>query len=485
MLIQGEASHLAGPAACPPICTTHSGVTAPGPRIMRVGSANIVVSSLAKTVKSRAASKRAPKTPNCTHINMDRIYDDNEICHVCGRFPDIGFLYVCRQQDVPGLPLFDIDPALKSELRMELELVGLSHSVIETAERGEYTAEQLEKLRSQKLHLKQIISGALEASTVGGPYAKLWAHGVANNDGTCHSHPEKDPRIEKCKFKACHACRPYYKDRAYCNVASVFSSSPPPPLTDLDALALPIKDARILRYIGLLSSPRSPDATASDSPGLTTQRTDMSTTSELRSSGASILTFRTTQTDMDDLSQLRHPRRRFYNLGNRDSDDIARDLAGLSPSWRRCLKTAIQNIFRPSRESSSSGSNITLPLPRTGTVRDLTKRARDFDIGSLRRVKNQQERMDLRGTILYGLSEGFPGAYPSEYSRRTDLDTDTVSDFSVCTCASQGSEVEVDGGVALTEEAVETHIPDILCPDSCEGQDGVAAIDCNPVMTQV
>jgi hypothetical protein len=44
-------------------------------------------------------------------------------------------------------------------------------------------------------------------------------------------------------------------------------------------------------------------------------------------------------------------------------------------------------------------------------------------------------------------------------------DQDSDSDFTVYSCASDGSEVEVEGGVALTEEAVETHIPDILTVD--------------------
>ena len=44
----------------------------------------------------------------------------------------------------------------------------------------------------------------------------------------------------------------------------------------------------------------------------------------------------------------------------------------------------------------------------------------------------------------------------------TEVDGDSESDCTVYSCVSEGSEVEVDGGVALTEEAVQTHIPDIL-----------------------
>ena len=160
-------------------------------------------------------------------------------------------------------------------------------------------------------------------------------------------------------------------------------------------------------------------------------------------------------------------------MGHRNSGDIARDLSRL-PSFltRQGLKSAVQGIFRSGRESSSSGSNVTLPLPRTGTVRDLNEpqSVGEFDLGALRRVRRQKERYELRNGTYTGGYEGVsraPGHAASVSSHTGDGDSgeetgSSESDLSVYSCASEGSEVEVDGGVALTEEAVETHTPDIL-----------------------
>jgi hypothetical protein len=68
------------------------------------------------------------------------------------------------------------------------------------------------------------------------------------------------------------------------------------------------------------------------------------------------------------------------------------------------------------------------------------------------------------GTL--GSQRSSPGG---EQDVAADMNTDpdsgsvsTSSDFTTYSCPSEGSEVEVNGGVALTEEAVETYTPDIL-----------------------
>jgi hypothetical protein len=142
-------------------------------------------------------------------------------------------------------------------------------------------------------------------------------------------------------------------------------------------------------------------------------------------------------------------------MGPRASGDIAHDLAR-QPSrlTRQGLRSAIQGIFRPNRESSSSGSNITLPVPRTGTVRSSSEvqAVGDFDLPALRKVRREKERLEAEEG---GLAVRFENVSPA---------SDSVMHTPEVT-PSTGSEVEVDGGVALTEEAVETHTPDILAAD--------------------
>jgi len=134
---------------------------------------------------------------------MDRIYGREQHCFVCGRAPSVGFLYVCRQDDQPSPPAplpncledYKSDPEQfvdsKSELRKELEGIGLSESIILTAERGGYSPAQLAKIKALKLELKQAIEDAVLAQDANEMHMKLISSkGPWNHDGACNS---KDP----------------------------------------------------------------------------------------------------------------------------------------------------------------------------------------------------------------------------------------------------------------------------------------------------
>lgn len=252
----------------------------------------------------------------------------------------------------------------------------------------------------------------------------------------------------------------------------------------MDVQLLPTKSAQVMRDIG--NTVHTYQTAPLSLPTLSTGAPQTGSTT----SGSSELTFKTTQTDLDNICAQRRPRRRFYRIGHRSSGEIARDLTRLPPLLTpHGLKTAVQGIFRPSRESSSEGSNITLPLPRTGTGRNAngTENVGEFDLGALRRVRRQKERNEVKnGTYAGGfedvsvspltLAHGtFVSASASVSLHVEDGDGDgdgaknvgtfDSSEVSVYSCVSKGSEVEVNGGVALTEEAVETQTPDILAID--------------------
>jgi CRISPR/Cas system-associated protein Cas10 (large subunit of type III CRISPR-Cas system) len=158
---------------------------------MRVCATEINLSDQVNRIKARNMPKRV-RTPNCTHLDMDRVYGRDQLCYVCGREPPIGFLYQCKQ-DCHTQSLHDIleqendcqIEVVKSDTRLQLEWAGLSESIILTAEKGHYTAEQLEKLKAQKRELRQIISDQLQASQINIAAARLaaMAHHPSNNDG--------------------------------------------------------------------------------------------------------------------------------------------------------------------------------------------------------------------------------------------------------------------------------------------------------------
>jgi hypothetical protein len=462
------------------------------------------------------------RAPNCTHVDMDRVFGREQQCYVCGRSPSIGFLYECRQdsdaESLQDLLLHDtdkIEPA-KSELRKELETIGLSESIIVTAESGHYTRAQLNKLKELKLELRETIADMRQASQANEVMSQLTAIAKApsNTDGAFNSRPmttesvsaleqSGPPRKRRkltadlmehvtdspqkplgCAFRACHTCRPYYQDRLYISFQAVLNAEFPP-MTRGDIEELPTKSAKIMRTIGQTKAqplPSSMTLDTSPSTLLTTNSlatsTDAPHTALSNTTDSSELTFKTTQTDIDEISAQRRPRRRFYKMGRRSSGEIARVLTRGSPRLTaQGLKSAVQSIFRPGRESSSSGSNITLPLPRTGTARDVGGSASvgEFDLGALRRVRKQKERNDIRNGTYTGGYEDVTSA-TAEAGDGVGENSSEESEFSVYTFATDdGDAMEVDG-VALTGEAVETHTPDIVAVNIVPAQKNGALI---------
>lgn len=365
----------------------------------------------------------------------------------------------------------------QSPLRAELQAIGLSSSVIEAAEKGFYTLEQLEILKLQKLHLKQVISLTVQGfsnNKCSTPITKSSENNppvtnidgasvrVTNNDsvGSCTietpKHLAKELRLKHktqfappCTFKACHTCRPYYKDRIHISFGAVFAGETAP-LTAQDAAVLPIGNVNVLRNIGLRQPPRRHLLT--DGPA------------DVLSGSASQFTIQTTQSERDDLSRIRQSARNFYKLGSRSLAELRNEfqMAGLQKS----LKNAFHNVFRTGRESSSEGSNITLPLPGTGKHRKLDQNAGEFDLGLLKRIRSVRRRaLEVArndSMPIVEVVEGNEEDYVAETNGDSLDSSEDSSDYSAYSGSSEGSEVEVDGGVALTEEAVEMHTPDII-----------------------
>jgi len=152
-------------------------------------------------------------------------------------------------------------------------------------------------------------------------------------------------------------------------------------------------------------------------------------------------------------------------MGRRSSVDIARSLSrGSSLLTPQGLKSAVQGIFRPGRESSSEGSNITLPLPRTGTVRDNTGSppVGEFDLGALRRVRKQKERNEVKNGTYTGGFENVTAHVTAPSDVASGNNSSTNSEFSVYSFTTEEEENVVVEGVAITEEAAETHTPDLV-----------------------
>ncbi|KAI9713520.1 MAG: hypothetical protein M1820_000902 [Bogoriella megaspora] len=249
--------------------------------------------------QSPPQGRRFATRPACTHTTMQRIKGRFH-CHLCGRIPEIGWLYACMQDrrlypdtatqgssvqvssqpllTPPNSPCKDVtsqDTPQMSPLRQELEEYGFSDSVLKGIEEGEYTEAQTEKLKRQRMNVKTVIATELglsrsvpshpELSSSPPRLATTQASSSSNAaqeaDDTAASSkspsaPELDPtRIrlamqQPCRFQVCHRCRPTFRDRTNVSLTAAVQGELPP-VTPQEAAVLPVPDARILRTIGL------------------------------------------------------------------------------------------------------------------------------------------------------------------------------------------------------------------------------------------
>lgn len=216
--------------------------------------------------------KRA-RFPACSHLNMDRVYGFDQICYVCGKTPAMGFLYECQQDKEKRKTLQEMTsqqhcspmlppPPPKSALRLRLEEGGLSESIIQNAEQGGYTDSQIEVLLLQKQKVRETIAAQLKStgaysvdgSSSSKPLAEVSNHVPWRSRYLSKRPLPLTPPQQPCTMKACHNCRPYFKDRMPISFPDVVSGAFPP-LTAQDSRRLPVKSAEIMQRVGLRENP--------------------------------------------------------------------------------------------------------------------------------------------------------------------------------------------------------------------------------------
>ncbi|KAK5117772.1 hypothetical protein LTR85_008747 [Meristemomyces frigidus] len=450
----------------------------------------------------------APRRPQCTHMNMNRLYG-HHMCYLCGRAPTVGWLYSCEQDreheqtayasedSFPVVPndsnYFDVQACLAESL-------GMSSSIIQGIRKRDYSFEQVDKLIEQKKHLLATIrrseSGSADSTpqlrhnlsrpsrfsenviasvgaTAGPPVLPAAATTTSANTSTdsVDNTPLKrgsKGRKQTCNFQVCHACRPFFQDRLYTSFEKVLSGRMPA-ITEEEITRLPMLDAAVVRTLGLSKEhpSMSPTGHSQDSMDIVSQQKDdceEDDTSDWTPTSGTI-----SESDSDRLEfadPYPCPGAGICPLASRfsgcaydgDFDDGLRALNlgfGPEPDLSRTTPENSTNRLRRVRGrlsdtpggTSSSASSISLPTPTAPPLTPLTPSNVSFDeLLGIRLGKN-------------GKAASMLEVLPSEKRRggRFGLGIrgkDSNSSF--------GSEVEVEGGVALTEEAVETGTPDIL-----------------------
>ena len=237
----------------------------------------------------------------CTHITMERLYGGFK-CHICDKISHFDWVYSCTQDEtIPANDAVFVDLAVSSPFEprstvgieealpssdMDVQIVTphLNPWVENAIKEGHYTPEQAELLRAQKQSVidnTRITLQKFEQSQTSEKNSSRISKETQSVRtvpdlllGTVHDIVQKsaiekaefsaplssEPKLKMyphCKYRACHHCRPTYRDRTWQCFDEVFSDNSTIDLDMLDAEERPLASVSLLRNIGLRSpSPR-------------------------------------------------------------------------------------------------------------------------------------------------------------------------------------------------------------------------------------
>ena len=381
------------------------------------------------------------------------------------------------------------------------ESIGMSTSVIKQIRDGEYSYDQIEKLLQQRRHVLEVIrkvesismqsssppsprkdkvqsntkaapaelviasSGMANAQAVqpvSGQSLPMSPAGTPTNTPSISATATLTPKGESkvsCNFQVCHACRPFFPDRLHSSIDAVYNDELPP-ISLEEQSKLRVLDAHVVNNFGLrppvlrprLIPPQEYDVSRlrqgdgyedDESPGCTPTDTSISDDSHylecqdiVPCPGRGIcLVWTETHGCAPGYYHIDHANFVF------DPDIMVNE--SYNPRER-------SNTIAASAGNSSAGSSISLPTPKTEPFTPPTPEDPVFGVD----FRARRRKAGRAATVCGVLNKD--GQYREDFADSPVHDEDSHSSDS-----SFGDEVEVDGGVALTEEAVERSLPDI------------------------
>jgi hypothetical protein len=391
------------------------------------------------------------------------------------------------------------------------ESLGMSRSIVKQMRDREYSYDQIEKLLQQRRHVLDVIrktegtsaqstspptpsknnikvdppaeaiiasSGTTSAlavqptTTIGLPMSPAGTPSNTPSTSTAntpiqYANPGKSV---PCNFQICHNCRPFFPDRLHMSFDAVRNNEIPP-ITEEDASKLRVLDAKVVSNLGLRPLPLRPNLTP-------TVQDDCDADSMAHMNQGDGYDDDTSPTDTtisddsrfflrDEQELLPCPGRGFcpvwsenegcaYYNGFDDGKRAINHAMQFDDSYNpEALQMAYQQAHHDQMAttstpagSSSTGSSISLPEPRIEPLTPPSPDELPFGID----LENRLSKVGKAATVCGVLTKD------SEYSE--DLSEPRIEDKD--SNSSLGDEVEVDGGVALTEEAVERGVPDIV-----------------------
>ncbi|KAG6986527.1 hypothetical protein G7Y79_00079g100450 [Physcia stellaris] len=416
--------------------------------------------TMARNAITAASPQSSPTSPTkvppgqqrrmaCTHLTMKRQYGEYR-CMICRRVPDIGWIYICTQDEAEmtneeeELDIWNDGAAEADSHWLEKTESGalkphprpvtqLSAWIEKAIADGHYTPEQVVILREQKQDVNDKIAAAMQhfrdteaqAAAQSQPSVDATAHlpfpvinqvSNAQNDDILPSNPAPTARLfPYCEHRACHNCRSTFRDRTWQKFDDIFEDRTAP-FIDFETDNRPLASPSIVASLGIHEPKRKrqrPLLHTFDSMGLHRAR-----------SGKRALETATSN----------RPK----------SDDLADQGEAESKGLRHTVKRAFREMLMSRRDSiASNRSSLYTAKPSRDTSRrsrlhkeSPTEESSESDLGVWKQANDTLLR-EAPHVKLPG-HDGHDGL------------------------VAETEEVEVEDGVAVTEEGVDTGTADVI-----------------------
>ncbi|KAG8631707.1 hypothetical protein KVT40_000847 [Elsinoe batatas] len=406
--------------------------------------------------------------PQCTHTNMNRIHGPYH-CDQCGRVSEYGWIYQCAQDVENNIPIssdehFFMALAPKDwDHRKEMSALGISPSVLAQYDAGLYTSDQVQKIKDQKRHLHQVLVHEINSEI---DRANLFQYaaepiqrspsGSARLDQDMQNkyHGQPAPTMRRlgrpdavsmatCRFKCCHRCRPFYRDRVYTSFEAVMDGETAA-IVERDTGELQVLDANILKKISY-----NPLRPATDMPSNTTVHDFAKSPTREPSSELSTITLSTSASTGSIAVYCDNV------LNSPIASTASSPVASVTPSSLASPRTTLSSISLPITPSSVHDWSV--EAPGSIPLSNLASAPHDTWPLSPKATMSGREKEEENRSHGYEMTLPIRGGRMNESTRASSSELSSLVSES-----SYHDEMDVDGGVALTEAAVGTGVPDII-----------------------
>ncbi|KAI4138758.1 MAG: hypothetical protein L6R39_006627 [Caloplaca ligustica] len=369
----------------------------------------------------------------CTHLTMERLYGDYE-CMVCHRPSVWGWLYSCTQDDSDD----DANPLQNRVILPPVTTADLAPWIRGLIAKGHYTEEQIGKMVAQRQKVLDTISASdahfkkTQAATRRMSTRKsralstsIEANGhlpfpVITEVARSSTNPARQSLEQSteaksrifplCRYRACQLCRPTYRDRTWQVLEDAVTAKVLPSDIYENDSNRPVSDPDIVRSLGIRKAKaKRPPLRTFDSTGIYTINAEGKLT--LKNSTA----------------------HRSASLNGSSADLADQKTEADTKGFRDSVKRAFKGMLK-SRNRDSWSSRYSKRSARKKELRE--GESEEFDLALWKEMSEELLR-EAAGIPLPG-HDGKDGL------------------------ENEDDEVEVEDGVAVTEEAVDLGAADII-----------------------